>query len=103
MGVHLSMLSRTRPCSGEAKVPPVAMVGPTPGHAIMLGVVRTVTRVASYGIRVELVATARAVGRGRAQVRQSLLPRQEQSSGEAEFSPEGEAMLRHVHVPFEVV
>jgi hypothetical protein len=59
--------------------------------------------VASYGIRGELVATARAVGRGRARVRQSLLPRLKPSSGEAEFFPEGEAVPRRLHVPSVVI
>jgi hypothetical protein len=45
-----SMLSRPRPCSGEAKVPAEAMVGPARGHAVMQGVVRTAAGVASCRI-----------------------------------------------------
>jgi hypothetical protein len=33
--VLLSMLSRPRPCSGEAEVPPEAMVIPAPGGAVV--------------------------------------------------------------------
>jgi hypothetical protein len=36
-------------------------------------------------------------------VRRSLLSRLELSSGEVDFSPEGEVVLRHVHVPSGVV
>jgi hypothetical protein len=36
-------------------------------------------------------------------VRRSLLPRLKPCSGEAEFSPEGEDVPRHVHVPSGVV
>jgi hypothetical protein len=49
------------------------------------------------------MATARAVGRGRARVRQSLLLRLKPSSGEAEFFPEGEAVPRRLHVPSVVI
>jgi hypothetical protein len=66
-------------------------------------VVRTVAGVASCGIREELVAAAREVGRGRDRVRQSLLPRLKPSSGEAEFSPEGEVVPIRVHVPYRLV
>jgi hypothetical protein len=76
-GVLLSMLSRPRPCSGEAKSPPKAMVGPMMGHAVMKGVVRTFARVASYEIRGELL--------------QGSWPRP--SSGEAEFSLEAEVVF----------
>ena len=46
---------------------------------------------------------ARAGCRSRAQARRSLLSRLRPSSNEEEFSPEGEVVLRRVHVPSEVV
>ena len=45
-----------KPCSGETEISPEAMVGFAPGHAVMLGVARTVVGVVSCGIRGELVA-----------------------------------------------
>jgi hypothetical protein len=79
------------------------MVGPALGHAIVRGVVRTVAGVASCGIRGELVAAARVVGRGHAPTRRRLLPRLKPSSDEAKFSPGGEVVPKRVHVPSEVV
>jgi hypothetical protein len=81
-GVLSSMLSRPRPCSGEAEVPPEAMVGPVPGHAAVWGVVRTVAGVASCGIHGELMAAGCCQG---------SWPRS--CSGEAETSPEAEAVF----------
>jgi hypothetical protein len=57
----------------------------------------------SYGIHEELVATARAVGRGRARARRSFLPRLKPSLSKAEFSPKGEDVPRRLHVPSGVV
>ena len=54
-GVLSSMLSRPRPCSGEAKVPLEDMVGPALGHVVAQGVVRTVVGVTSYVIHGELL------------------------------------------------
>jgi hypothetical protein len=54
-GVLSSMLSRSRPRSGEAEVRPEAMVLPTTGHAVVQGVVRTITKVASCRICGELL------------------------------------------------
>jgi hypothetical protein len=54
-GVLSSMLSRPRPRAGEAEVHPEAMVLPVAGHAVMQGVVGTITKVASCGICGELL------------------------------------------------
>jgi hypothetical protein len=66
-------------------------------------VVRTVAGVASYRIHRGLVATAKAVGRGRAWAGQSFLSRLKLSLGDAESSPEGEAVPRRLHIPSGVV
>lgn len=72
-----------RPCSGETKVPPKALVEPASGHIIVQGGVSTVVGVASCGIPGELLPGS--------------WPKP--SSGKVEFSPEVKADFRQGGVP----
>jgi hypothetical protein len=84
------MLSRSRLGSGETEVPPEALVEPASRHAVVQGGLSSVVRVASCGIRGELLPGSwPKPSSGEAEFSPRLRP----TTGEAEFLPEGETML----------
>jgi hypothetical protein len=84
-----AMLFRPTQSSGEAEVPPKALVEPASGHAAVQGGGSTIVEVSSCEIRGELLLGQLAeveLERGR------VFSEAEVDSGEAQFSPKGETM-----------